>query len=186
MYSRRRSSRCETEWLDHSFSNVVHFEVIGQGLFTVHEKAALISFHGFSSIFTSLRVAFSILPSSQIRNLIFYFPLLEDLTVVAYFGISTGSSGDSSGLSIVIHPSNSPRFTGSLDLLMRRGMKHIVHQLLSLPGDIRFRKLTVTWLHEDDLSLTTALVERCSDTLESLNVTCEPCGAFILHPRPRR
>ena len=80
------------------FSNVVHFEVIGQGLFTVHEKATLISFHRFPPVITSLRVAFSILPSSQIFNLIFSFPLLEDLTVVAYFGISTGSSGDSSGL----------------------------------------------------------------------------------------
>jgi hypothetical protein len=58
-------------------------------------------------------------------------------------------------------------------------MELITRRLLSLPGGIHFRKLTLTWSDEQDLSLAMALVEKCSHTLESLNVTCNPLGTSV-------
>jgi len=50
---------------------------------------------------------------------------------------------------------------------------------MSLPGGIHFRKLAVVWFEGEDLSLTTALVEGCSHTLESLDTTYTPRGTSI-------
>ena len=166
------------------FSSVVRFRVIGQGLFTVHERSALVPFHGFSPVMKSLHVVFTFLPSSRILDLILSFPLLEDLTAIAHFGISTSSTVGSNAPPTIAQPSNSPAFTGSLNLSTKGGMETIVHRLLSLPGGIHFRKLTVKWLHWDDLALTMALVERCSHTLEYIQVTCNTCGTSIRHLRP--
>ena len=76
------------------FSSVVRFRVIGQGLFTVHERSALVPFHGFSPVMKSLHVVFTFLPSSRILDLILSFPLLEDLTAIAHFGISLHEGRD--------------------------------------------------------------------------------------------
>jgi hypothetical protein len=62
-------------------------------------------------------------------------------------------------------------FTGSLELHLLGGMKPIARRLFSLPGGIHFRKLTLTLFCEEDLLMVKALVEECSHTLESLNVT---------------
>jgi hypothetical protein len=50
-------------------------------------------------------------------------------------------------------------------------MEPFTRRLLSLPGGIHFRKLTLKWLYEEDLLTATALVEECSHTLESLDIT---------------
>ena len=120
-----------------------------------------------------------IIPSSRVFNLILSFSLLEDAALIAY-------GGGSGGLSAAVQPSNQPIFTGSLDLFVRRGMDLIIRRLLSLPGGIHFQKLTLTWRHVEDTLATTELVERCSSTLESLDVTCDLDGTPIrhLHPRP--
>jgi hypothetical protein len=87
---------------------------------------------------------------------------------------NTGEGSD--GLSTVIQSPSSPMFTGSLEFRLKAGMQPMTRRLLSLPDGIHFRKLTSTLGSEEDLLLTTALMERCFRTLESLHVTSEFCG----------
>ena len=77
--------------------------------------------------------------------------------------------------------SHPPTFTGSLELYMARGMGPIVRQLLSLPGGLHFRKLALKWFREEEVLLTMELVDKCSHTLESLEINCNPRGMFIHH-----
>ena len=51
-------------------------------------------------------------------------------------------------------------------------MEPIVPWLLSLPSGIHFQRLTLEWNCKEDIPLTMALVEKCSHTLESLDITC--------------
>ena len=104
-------------------------------------------------------------------DLILSFPLLEDLIVFVYGEVVTHEGDCSSEPSTVIQPSSSPSFTGSLELSLEGGMKPIARRLLSSPGGLHFRKLTLDWRHEEDPILATALVEECSHTLESLDIT---------------
>ena len=161
------------------FSRVVHFDVTGQGLFFVQSKVPPTPFHGFSPVVKSLRFDFDFLPSSRIFNLALSFPLLEDLTVIALYDGAFGNKDNVDGLSAAVQPSNPPIFTGSLELIIKRGMELIVRRLLSLPGGIHFRKLALGWFREEDISLTAALVEGCSSTLESLHLICGLGGTFI-------
>ena len=158
------------------FSNVVHLEVTSQGTFTNNSMAPL---HGLSPVIKSLHVASVTLPPRTF-DLILSFPLLEDLTVITY-DVDADNDGGSDELSTVVQPSNLPTFTGSLNLVIRGGMGPIVRRLLSLPDGIHFRKLALTWCHEEDVPLTTELVERCSCALECLDIACEPSGTSILH-----
>ena len=89
-------------------------------------------------------------------------------------------------LSTVVWPSNPLMFTGTLELSMEGGLEFITHRLLSLPGRIRFRKFSIKWLREKDTSLTTALLEGCSRTLESLEIACNLDGLSVRHLRLRR
>ena len=83
----------------------------------------LVPFHGFEAAIKSLRAVIPTLPSSQIFNLVFSFPLLEDLVVMTfYYGIWT-DNGDSSEEDEM--PMSPPRFTGSLELYPRGGTKPI-------------------------------------------------------------
>ena len=45
----------------------------------------LVPFHGFEPAIKSLRAVIPTLPSSQIFNLVFSFPLLEDLVVMTFY-----------------------------------------------------------------------------------------------------
>jgi hypothetical protein len=144
------------------FSHVMHLEV-GSSVY----PAFFVPFHGFSPVMKSLRVAISSLFSPHIFNLILSFPLLEDLAVT----IHHKAMPDDDDGSDRVPPSSTPMFTGSLELRLWGGMKPITHWLLSLPGGIHFRKLIWAWYHKKELSLMMALAERCSHTLESLDVT---------------
>ena len=150
------------------FSHVVHLEV---GRPSMHDSApvgSLISFHALSPVLKSLHVHLLILAPSRVIDLALSFPLLEDLTVTA-----CENSVDDSGLSTAVRPSSLPMFTGSLELT-NPGIKPISRRLLSLPGGIHFRKLVLKWSKVEDLMLTMALVEGCSHTLESLDITYVP------------
>ena len=74
--------------------------------------------------------------------------------------------------------------TGTLVLFLVKGMELVTPRLLSLPGGIHFRKLTWMWFREEDLPLIMELVEECSRTLESLNITYELPGTSIRRMRP--
>ena len=165
-----------------SFSRVVHLGVGTLG-FLLGCAAPFLPFHGFSPAVKSLYVNFTILSSSQTFDLIRSFPLLEDLTVITYHKVSTDDGGNSNGVLTAVRPSSSPVFTGFLDLSLRGAMKPIVDRLLSLPGGIHFRKLTLKWFHETDPLSTMALVEGCSHTLESLHWSYHLFGTPSQHPR---
>jgi hypothetical protein len=161
------------------FSCVEHLGLGAQALdFDFNESPTpLVPFHGFSPVLKFLRVVILAFPSSQIFNLILSFPLLEDLVVV----IHREMSAEEEEMLSVTQPSSSPRLTGVLHLYLPGGMEPFTRRLTSLPGGIHFRELTLTWFHEKDLSMTTALVEGCSHTLESLDIACRLHGASIQH-----
>lgn len=84
------------------------------------------------------------------------------------------------GLPTTVHPS-APPMTGSLTLFQQEGVKPLARLLLSLPGGVRFQRLGLTLISEEDLSLTTALVVKCSQTLKSLWVSYQLPGTSIRH-----
>jgi len=159
------------------FSRVLRLVVGGDPYFPNTLTASLTPFHGFSPI-KSLYVNTFIIPPSRVFDFILSFPLLEDLTVKSC-SMPIGIDDLSDSLSTTVQSSSSPVFSGMLKLSMMRGVKHIAHGLLSLPDGIRFRELDLTWGEEGDIPLTTEFVERCSHTLESLDVTCKPRCAYI-------
>jgi hypothetical protein len=166
------------------FSCVVRLEVGSPA-----DQVSFVPFHGFSPVIKSLRVTIFALFSPHIFNLILSFPLLEDLAVtIDRRTPNDDDDGDHNGsdwLPPAVRPSSIPMLTGSLELLLWGGMKHTIHWLLSLPGGIHFRKLIWRWSYEADLPLMMALVERCSHTLESLDISCRP-GKPIRYLRPQK
>ena len=159
------------------FSRVVVLKVVDLGAYVDEPGANLVPFHGFSPVIKSLYVKVPTLPASQVFDLILSFPLLEDLTVITYKGVADDED-DPGGPPTVVLPLTPP-MTGSLTLIRREGLKSLARRLLSLPRGINFQKLTLTFLRGEDLSLATALVEGCSHTLESLDVSCEYLGMSI-------
>ena len=167
----------EGGWIK-GFSRVVHLEV-GSRLYIDGSRVSFVPLHRLSPVVKSFRTNFVILPSSQILDLILSFPLLEDLTAVAH------SVGGSDRPPTVVQPSSPPAFTGTLNLFLTGGTEHITRRLLSLPGGIHFRELVLTWFREEDPSLTMALVDKCSHTIEALDITCH-LGKPILHRGSQR
>ena len=135
---------------------------------------SLVPFYGFSPVLKSLHVATSTLTLSQIFNLARSFPLLEDLSVNSP---DVGDVGPNEQRTIT-QPSISPPFTGSLELFTRVGIKYIASRLLSLPNGLRFRKLDLTWYSGGDVPYTTALVQKCCSTLESLKIVSGNLGTL--------
>ena len=173
------------DWIT-SFSHVVHLDVtgLGYGPSATQSMGSLVKFHGFSPNLKSIRLDFHVLPTLQAFSLILSFPLLEDLAVVTYFWASTGGGDGPDGLSTAVQPSNPPAFAGSLILFMKGGMEPITLRLLSLPGGIHFRKLTLMWFQDSDAPLIKELVRECSGTLESLKITRSMQGTSIQHLSP--
>ena len=173
----------EGGWI-RTFSHVARLSVKNRRMNLDGSKIPLVLFHGFSPALKSIHLAFTSLPSSRISNLIRSFPLLEDLTLIGR-DCSSGTNDDPQGPQTVAPPT-SPPFTGLLDIFLKRGIQHIARQLLSLPGGIHLRKLVLVWFHEEDPSWTTALVERCPHTLQSLNITYSLRGMSVRCLRPHR
>jgi hypothetical protein len=167
------------------FSRVEHLAMDSRKLI-VNELVSLVPFHGFSLAIRSLRMTFDIVSNfPQIFNLILSFPLLEDLAVTVSYVSSAFSIYGLDEPPTAAQPSSPPMLTGSLELNLEGGMEPFVRRLLSLPGGIHFRKLDLKWVCEQDLSATMKLVEGCSHTLESLDIS-DLRGTFIRHPRPHR
>ena len=169
------------------FSRVVHLEVDDHKHFFSESEVSLVPLHGLSPIVKSLRIFTPSLRFLYVFNLILSFPLLEDLDVT----VGMPEKEDSDGTEEVQRPtavqlSSPPRFTGTLELCLGGKIGPVARRLLSLPSGIHFRKITLVWLHKDDLPTITAFVEKCSHSLESLdiawNVVCKP----ILHLCPHR
>ncbi|KAF9778129.1 hypothetical protein BJ322DRAFT_1214809 [Thelephora terrestris] len=102
--------------------------------------------------------------SSKFFEFICSFPLLEDLLVAVYDIGKDFNDGP------VFQPRASPPLTGTLGLRLEGGVEHITRGLLALSNGIRFKKFVFTWRYEEDHQWGMALVERCSDTLESFGI----------------
>jgi hypothetical protein len=185
-YAKTLSIDCATteagSWIK-DFPRVEHLEVATHGTKPDFDQSAtpLVPFHGFPPALKSLRVVVPHLPPSQIFNLIFSFPLLEDLAVVipCEAPIDNGDDPGEDEMPTAAQSPTPPTFTGSLELYLQGGMEPFTRRLLSIPGGIHFRKLTLTWFHGEDISLMMALVEECAHTLESLDITCNHFGTSI-------
>ena len=168
-----------------SFSSVERLRLGGWGLYAHGWEMSFVLFRGLSPVIKSLRVEFSTLPLPHIFDFALSFPLLEDLGVTSHYpSVFIGNGGNVDGLSAVVQPSNLPKLTGSLELLLKGGMEPIARQLLSLPSGIHFRKLVLGWYCERDISLTMVLMERCSRTIESLDIRYDLGGTSNGHPGP--
>ena len=174
----------EGGWIT-GFSRVTHLEVGSQGLLA-GAWFSFIPFHGFSPVVKSLCVSVPTISSRRVLGLVLSFPLLEDLAVMTRYETLSDKTGGTrkDETPTAAQLSNPPTFTGSLKLLLGRGTKQFTHRLLSLPGGIHFRKLNLTCSHAEDLSMTTSLVEGCSHSLESLDITCSLRSMSIRHLRP--
>jgi hypothetical protein len=161
----RAADATEGGWIP-TFSQVA-------SLTLVHFITDFRPFHKFPPTLKSLRLEGSVLSSPQIFALMGTYPLLEDLVVVCH-ALSTDE--DDLYAPRVVIPSISPVFTGTLGIVLGMG---ITHWLLDLPNGLHFRKLGLTWWHDEDLEWVRKLAIACCDTLESLDVTGGPSSTFV-------
>ena len=122
---------------------------------------SLAQLHGFTPSLNSLHMTFPVLPSSDILDLVYSFPLLDDLLL-------TGTAPVASDAKMA--PSISPRFSGILYLAVYREMRNMANHLLSLPGGLHFRELILPWICDEDLPPMMDLIYACSRSLKSLKV----------------
>ena len=163
-------------WIQ-AFSRLVHLKV-GDSIRRPNcREVSLAPLHRFSPVLKSLRVSSLRLSDSQILDLVYHLPLLEDLSLTI-LGAQT-SDPNVGGSPNATQPSTSPPFTGTLELTLLQEMNHIARWLLDLPNGLHFRKLRLSWPREGYLRWINTLVAGCSDTLESLDVTCHVPGAII-------
>ena len=155
----------EGGWI-RTFSRIMHLRVDIPGSASGVPEIQLSLFRGLSPFVQSIRIASNyLLP--QTFDLVYSFPLLEDLSVVVS-GMNDGSRC-SGGLNAT-QPSSPPVFTGTLRLSINSGIDAVALTLLSLPSGLHFRKLDLRGGHENTSTLTTALIESCCDTLESIRI----------------
>ncbi|KAF9786149.1 hypothetical protein BJ322DRAFT_771169 [Thelephora terrestris] len=102
--------------------------------------------------------------SSRFLELICSLPLLEDVELEADGIREDGDDGP------VFQPRASPPLTGCLALNLADGIEPVTRGLLALPDGIHFRQFLCTWRYEEEHQWVTALVERCSHTLESVQI----------------
>jgi len=169
----------EGSWIK-GFSHVVHLAIVGQDHFVPGWEPTFVQFRGFSPFIKSLRVNCTSIPLMKFSDLVLSFPLLEDLSVTNCYYSSVNGHHDK--LPTALQPSSLPVFTGSLELHLMGGTEQIVRGWVYRPGGIHFRKLTLMSFCEN-VSLMMSLVEKCSHTLESLNIACS--GMSIGHLRPQ-
>ena len=175
----------EGGWM-RGFSRVVRLEV--ESITPYPESGfSLVPFHGISPVLKFLDVNIPHLPSARIFDLILSFPLLEDLAVMINQTMVDDDDNSEEDETPTATQSLTPRIlTGTLELYLLAGIRPIARRLLSLPGGIHFRKLTLTWPNEENFWLTTPVVEACVHTLESLEITWDLRGTFGRHMRPHR
>ena len=166
----------EGGWI-RAFSGVRSLDVDGGDDFLRASEICLTPFRQLSPTLKSLRIGPILVPFPGLFDFILSFPLLEDLGLKGRDDMWFDGD-DTHGPQTVI-PSTSPPLTGSLEFHILGGAEDIARQLLELPNGLHFRELVLTWDHPTDLWWITELVERCSHTLESLDVTCTFRRTFI-------
>ena len=167
----------EGGWIP-TFSRVVSLamNIHGMGAYE-----SLVLFHGFSPVIRSLRITSTSVASLHTLGFICSFPLLEDISMVAWFVETNQETTDEQPTSF--QHSKPPALTGSLELSFVMGMNLIASGLLSLRSGLHFRRLNLAWSSDEDISLTEALVERCRYTLEYLRIGFGPIGKSFQQSR---
>ena len=108
------------------------------------------------------------IPLQEVFNFICSFPLLEDLGLTTYAPKWYTDEWNP--------PSTSPKLTGSLKISGK--LRSVARRLCDLSDGLRFSKIRVSHNNEEPMSATD-LVSRCSDTLESLIISCCGSGVFV-------
>ena len=160
-----------------AFHNVVHLnfdDVDARGLdgnWGNDGRVSFLPFHGVSPVIRSLRLDTISIQPSEIFGLVCSFPLLEDFAL--------GTIHCERRVSKWIAPLTSPRLTGSLKLSsMVGGIDRTARRLFDFPNGLHFTEIVLECVDEADFKFATDLVSRCSDTLESLNVTDKLLRAY--------
>ena len=157
-----------------AFSQVLHLEMEIDGTGVDEPEASLVPFHGFLPALKFLRASFKGVSSLRVFDFIESFHHLQSLAVYpcdAYdptYGFHEPP--------VIIPPSGPLAFAGSLELSLGTSVDLIASQLLSLPNGLHFRELRLELQHDKVNVLATTLVERCSSTLENLNLIRENFG----------
>ena len=156
-------------WL-RSFRNVARLLVF-KAIWDDDSHISFIQLHGFSPILESLSLKYPSALPSEVLNLAFSFPSLQDLFLVSF----TESEPESKRTI----PSTSPKFTGalSLALLAKGGIQPYACRLLDLPGGLHFSSVTI-FCRDGDAESTADLVSGCSDTMESFIFLYDSLGVF--------
>ena len=154
------------------FHNVVDLNIHSDSRGSGNDRISLVPFHGLSPTVRSLRLTLSHAQPAEVFSLICSFPLLEDFTLLDF--------GYWNGVDVWTPPPTSPRLTGSLELRsVIRGIGPITRQLLDLPNGLNFTKIVLTCLDDGrNFKSITDLVSRCSNTLESLDISDYCPGEF--------
>ena len=156
----------EGGWIE-SFSEVVRLELWDGAWDGPVVNHSFHPFHVLSKV-KHLRVCFTTIPPSKLLKTICSFPQLEDLDISDFH---TGANGTDGGEPIVWPPDfQFPPLTGTLVLRPSRP-DCITRLLLAVPGCLRFRKIIWEEYHPERLEGVMAVVERCSDTLECIDIT---------------
>jgi hypothetical protein len=142
-----------------TFSHIVDLRISAVQWNT--SQVSLVPLHELFPTLSSLSLCRFYIPPSQVLKLIYSFPLLRDLRL--YFLSTEGSTVNDEWNA----PSIPQEFTGSLHL--DGEIRSVIPGLLSFPNCLRFAKIAIS-CHVDDEDLTTDLVLKCSDTLESLSI----------------
>ena len=165
----------EGGWI-HTFANVVRLELWSTTKVWLHLGEPLEPYHNFPSInLRSLRVVSHTLWPIQISNLVHTLPFLEDLAIInngkVDFSYRNGTAPPES------LPSTSPPLTGTL--YIHRLQKYILRRLVELPNGLHFRGFTCSGCTYEDLEWVTTLVEKCSGTIECVDVDCQIIGMSL-------
>ena len=160
----------ERGWIS-AFSHVVHFDLEFDG-----PEISLFPFHGFSPALKSINMDYSHFPCSRILNFIHSFPLIEDLSLIVW-RCDPIDDIDVQPTAIQLP------LTGTLKINLQPEMGHIISQLFPPQNVLHFWKLDLVF-YEPDFLVMSKLVERCSLTLESLEVSIEDYSESLRHLCP--
>ena len=153
-------------WL-HSFRCVVELRL--ESLPWGSDRVSLVQFKGFSPALRSLRLSKLSAPLPEVLDLIYSFPLLEDLWLDRVVTENDVDQWDP--------PSTSPRLTGLLYL--DKGSNPVARKLSNLPDGPHFSGISVVHSGRDP-GPAVALVLRCVGTLKCLSVRYHsPCLCFL-------
>ena len=161
----KRLTEEDVVWI-RSFNRVVRLEIRNDSYICPPRLGGSFTpFHNLSPTLKSLSVDWIGLPLQEVFDLICSFPPLEDLRVINF-----GRGRDK----VIFRPLDLPAFTGTLVLeAMASGF---ARRLLESPNQLRFQKIVWKACFLYEFERMNDLVERCTDTLESVDIDCRKSG----------